>query len=102
MILLENDELLLSQEEFDALPEYSVTFPTDRVPGKAWKRREPYWSHPKHAVWKRGVFGLPYPEGHKFYGEIPIGWRVIRIAGTAPRWPVRVRVPPRPIGGGAA
>lgn len=32
----------LTQEEFDALPEYSCTIPTGVVIGKQWKRGYPY------------------------------------------------------------
>lgn len=98
-MLLVNDAVLLTRREFSALREYSTTLPTGTTPGKAWKRRQPFWAKPDDADWLRGVFGKPYPEGHEYHGQIPIGWRRIRIAGTPSRWPADVRVPLRMIEG---
>lgn len=97
MQLLINDDLLLTRSEFKDLLEYSTTLPTGTIPGKCWKRRQPFWAKPEDAEWWRGSYGLPYPEGHQHHGQIPIGWRRIRVAGTPPRWPMDVRVPLRQI-----
>lgn len=97
MMLLVNDAVLLTRQEFDALLEYSTTLPTGTTPGKTWKRRMPFWASSADANWWRGSFGLPYPEGHKYHGQVPIGWRRIRVAGTPPRWPAEVLVPLRAI-----
>ncbi|MDE1914692.1 MAG: hypothetical protein KGJ57_17670 [Sphingomonadales bacterium] len=95
MKLLINDALLLTRREFDALLEYSTTLPTGQTPGKAWKRRVPWWAPKEQAEWMRGMFGIPYPEGHEHHGLVPIGWRRIQIEGQPPRWPCDVKVPLR-------
>lgn len=97
MKLLVNDAVLLTQREFRDLLEYSTTLPTGTTPGKVWKRRSPWWARSADADWWRGSYGKPYPEGHQFHGQIPIGWRRIRVEGTPPRWPADVRVPLRNI-----
>jgi|GEM_PF-3098374 len=97
MMLLSNGAVLLTRKEFNNLPEYSTTLPTGTTPGKAWKRRKPFWAKPEDASWWRGIFGLPYPEGHEFQGQIPIGWRLIRVEGTPPRWPAEICVQLRKI-----
>lgn len=95
MKLLDNGTVLLTPREFRDLLEYSTTLPTGTTPGKVWKRRVPWWAKPEDAQWMRGCFGVPYPEGHEHHGQIPIGWRPIRIQGQPPRWPANVKVPPR-------
>ncbi len=95
MKLLINGDVLLTRAEFKGLLEYSTTLPTGTTPGKAWKRREPWWEKPARAQWWRGVYGKPYPEGHEHHGRIPIGWRRIRIEGASARFPIDVRVPLR-------
>jgi hypothetical protein len=40
-ILLDETHALLTQAQFDALPEYSYSVPTGVIPGKTWKRLEP-------------------------------------------------------------
>lgn len=95
MKLMANDAVLLTRKEFRDLPEYSTTLPTGTTPGKAWKCRRPYWAKREDADWWRGVFGNPYPLGHRHHGQIPIGWRRIRVEGTPPRWPADVLVPLR-------
>lgn len=94
MKLLVNGAVLLTKREFGDLLEYSTTLPTGTTPGKAWKARRP-WHAPKNkAKWWRGVYGMPYPEGHEHHGQIPIGWRRIVVEGQAHHFPTDVRVPP--------
>ncbi len=93
MKLLVNDAVLLTRREFADLLEYSTTLPTGTTAGKAWKARRP-WNAPKdRAEWWRGVFGAPYPEGHKYHGQIPIGWRRVIVEGQPHHFPADVRVP---------
>lgn len=99
MKLLDNGAVLMTQREVDDLLEYSTSLPTGTTPGKAWKKRVPPWAPKAKAEWRRGSYGKPYPEGHKYHGEIPIGWRSIRIEGREPFFPVDVRVPPPPMRG---
>ncbi|MGY2732352.1 hypothetical protein [Sphingomonas sp. UYP23] len=88
-----SDSRVLTQREFDDLPEYSLSLPTGTTPGKAWKRRIP-WNAPKdRAEWLRGTYGKPYPEGHEHFGSIPIGWCRIQILGRPAFFPTDVRVP---------
>lgn len=70
--------------------EYSTTLPTGTREGKVWKAR-------RAGQWWLGRYGAPYPEGHKFHGEIPIEWHQIRIEDEEARWPRDVRVPLRRI-----
>lgn len=97
MILLCNDALLLTLAEFKALPNYSCSLPTGTTPGKAWRRAAHYYRQGVADEWWRGVYGKPYPEGHKFHGQIPIGWRRIVIKDVQPIWPRDVQVPLRTI-----
>lgn len=88
------DARMMTQREVDDLLEYSTSLPTGTTAGKAWKRRVP-WNAPKdRAEWWRGTYGLPYPEGHEFEGQIPIGWRRIRIIGRPAFFPIDISVPP--------
>jgi hypothetical protein len=90
--LLDNGSIMLTKREFDALLEYSYSLPTGTTPGKAWKSK-----NYRTGEWKRGVFGKPYPPGHEYHGQIPIGWRTIVVEGAAPYWPIAVRIPPPPL-----
>jgi hypothetical protein len=95
--LLVNGDVLLTSREFADLLEYSTTLPTGTAAGKSWKCRRPWHASPSRAEWFRGVYGIPYPEGHLHQGKIPIGWRRIRVEGWTAQWPLDVRVPIRPI-----
>lgn len=97
MILLANDEIGLTRAEFRDLLEYSTSLPTGQTPGKRWRRAIPAFGPGRAEEWWQGCFGEPYPEGHEHHGSIPIGWRRIRVLGSAPRWPSSIRVPLRPI-----
>lgn len=99
MKLLDNDAVALTPAEFDALREYSTTLPTGTTPGKAWKARKPFWAPAHRAEWWRGTYGLPYPEGHKHHGSVPIGWRRIVRLGQPAAFPWGVTVPPAPMRG---
>jgi hypothetical protein len=87
MELLVNGAVLLTKREFDDLLEYSSSLPTGTTPGKAWKARNRVTGE-----WKRGVYGLPYPEGHRYHGQIPIGWRSIVVQGAPIAFPREVRI----------
>ncbi len=99
MKLLCNDAVALTPAEFAGLREYSTTLPTGTTPGKAWKCRRPYWETTARADWYRGVYGLPYPVGHRYYGQVPIGWRRIHVIGKPATFPPDVTVPPAPMRG---
>lgn len=91
----------LSLREFEALPEYSTTLPTGTTPGKRWRRAVRPWRDSPSDDWRMGEYGQPYPEGHRYHGEIPIFWRDIIVRGLPPQWPRSVRVPPPPMRGRA-
>ncbi len=93
------DARMMTQREVDALPEYSTSLPTGTTAGKAWKRRVPWNAPADKADWWRGTYGKPYPEGHPHHGQVPIGWRRIRIIGRAPFFPIDITVPPPPMRG---
>lgn len=46
-------KLLLTQSEFDALPEYSASYPTGTTPGKRWKRHD--GAHDREFISRGGV-----------------------------------------------
>ena len=66
--------VLLSREDFDALPEYSCTLPTGVTIGKRWKRREPYGAEPANAAWFLGTY---IDVGEK--DAAGVEWRRIKI-----------------------
>jgi hypothetical protein len=73
MILIDDKHAIMSQKDFDALPEYSCSLPTGTFIGKRWRRREPYTSTPTH--WFLGEFiEINDPE------NVGIRWREILIA----------------------
>jgi hypothetical protein len=55
-------------DEFERLPEYSVTIPTGVCPGKTWRKREPYATETAETVWWIGQ-----------YVEVPSDLRVCAI-----------------------
>lgn len=65
-------EVSLTQEEFDALAEYSCTIPTGTTIGTRWKRGEPY--HGPRSAWYLGEY-VPCDKP----GCVGILWRVIRV-----------------------
>lgn len=55
------DKVYLTQEEFDALPEYSKSLPTNLYYGRKWKRRVSNgWVHGE--VILRGKVGVQWRE----------------------------------------
>jgi len=74
------EDLLLSQEEFDVLPEYSCTIPTGAIVGKRWKRREPYGAT-KNATWYVGEYVELTPPDPK---KIGIKWIKVHVGEEFP------------------
>lgn len=72
---------------FSELMEYSHSLPTGTREGKVWKARH-------RSGWRLGRYGAPFPPGHEYHGEIPIGWLPLRVRGEQPVWPRSVAVPP--------
>lgn len=74
--------LHLTKAEFDALPEYSATFPTGTTPGKQWKRHDgahdPSCDKP---VWMIGEYD-PTDDGKG--PNIKINWYVPVLKLDAP------------------
>ena len=82
------DKIYLTQKEFDALPEYSISIPTGTTPGKLWKRHI-FTFLIDGAIYSGGHI----PSGHKpiqddwwlgeyqqpVNGQIEIKWRLIVI-----------------------
>lgn len=102
MTILCNGAVLLTVAEFRALLNYSGSLPTGTTPGKAWRRAAVYHRQGLRDEWWRGVYGEPYPEGHKLHGQIPIQWRRIVLLGVEHSWPRDVLVPIRVIRRAAA
>lgn len=58
-ICLDDEHFLISQADFDALPEYSCSLPTGVFDGKCWKRYD-------NGVWWIGCYieeDPPHPDG---------------------------------------
>lgn len=85
--LLPNGEFPIKRPAINELYEYSSTLPTGTTEGKVWKRWTP-------TGWWLCRYGTPYPEGHKYHGQIPIESWPMRVEGTQARWPREVRIPP--------
>lgn len=98
MTLLCNGAVLLTLQQFRALPNYSCTLPTGTTAGKMWRRAARYHRQGLSDEWWQGCFGEPYPEGHRYHGQVPITWRRIVIAGEPRVWPIEITVPLRRIG----
>ncbi len=65
----------LTQEEMDALSDYSCTIPTGTTIGKKWKRREPYRDDQGPPFyWYTGEY-VPHPDPEL----MGIKWRRIQI-----------------------
>ena len=84
--MLPNGSVLMSLSEFHGLGNYSCTLPTGTKSGKMWKRAAEYSKQDLDDRWIRGCYGEPYPEGHKYHGQIPIEWRPIVVDGAAIRY----------------
>lgn len=67
----------LTQQEVDALPEYSITLPTGKTIGKRWKRR--LLAGPRAGIWVLCEY-VPDPDP-AFVG---IQSRAIRVVDTQP------------------
>ena len=77
--------LRLTQSEFNELLEYSCSLPTGQTVGKQWKRNDNAYRTPAQPPrWSIGEYGIPYPEGHEYYGDIPITWYNVEITDA---WP---------------
>jgi len=77
--------LRLTQAELGELLEYSCSLPTGQTPGKRWKRNDNAYRTPAQPPhWSIGEYGTPYPEGHEYYGDIPIRWYNVEITDA---WP---------------
>ncbi len=65
---------VMTQREFDELPEYSATLPTGTCIGKRWKRRA------RSGTWTMGEY-CDEPDQDKYPGLIQIRWRRIEVVG---------------------
>lgn len=63
---------LMSQEDFDALPNYSCSLPTGTTIGKRWKRRKDYYDESKG--WLLGEY-IPSDQD----GCVGIRWTDLKI-----------------------
>ena len=70
----EMQDVVLTQAEFDALPDYSCSIPSGTTIGKQWKRRRNY--HDESSGWLRGE----YAESTR-PGRVLINWRNIVVEG---------------------
>lgn len=68
----------LTQQEFNALPEYSCSLPTGTTLGKRWKSKRIYSDAPK---WIMGEYTeiVPDPRGSRFPDRVLIQWSEISI-----------------------
>jgi len=71
----EQTTIMLTQAEFDALPEYSCTLPTGTTIGKRWKCGIPYGAPKANKKWSMGEY-TPCDEP----GMVGLVWRKIIVA----------------------
>lgn len=70
----ELDVVELTQEEFDALPEYSTTIPTGKTIGKQWKRQLYYGQYREQ--WVRCEYVPDEEDPENYVGML---WHLIRV-----------------------
>jgi hypothetical protein len=75
-VILNDDLVVLTKDEFDALPEYSCSTPTGTTIGRLWKRKKDYDDETKG--WKMGEYTPHYKPK-----TVGIRWRHIVIEETA-------------------
>lgn len=79
-ILMDDTHCILTQDQFDRLPEYSASIPSGVYPGKAWKRNDGAFDEAFRAAggklrWLLGWYGeTDDPE------KCSINWREVLIA----------------------
>lgn len=74
-ILVDGTHAVMTQRTFDALAEYSSTYPTGVYPGKMWRRDDgAYDPRPGRRVWLLCWYGL-----HADPGRCSINFREILI-----------------------
>jgi len=73
-MLTDDQAVILTLAEFDALPEYSLSAPTGTFVGKRWKRR--LWDEERRrwGGWLMGEYE-PDPQGRADY--VQIRWREV-------------------------
>lgn len=91
-MIIEADRVFMTERELRELREYSTSLPTGTTPGKRWRRAVRPWFDEPNDEWRMGEYGQPFPEGHKYFGEIPIYWRQIIVTDVPRRWPRTVHV----------
>lgn len=91
-MIIEHDRAFMTARELRSLLEYSTSLPSGTTAGKRWRRAVWPWRNKPNDEWRLGEYGVPFPEGHKYHGEIPIIWRQIIVTDVPRKWPAGVAV----------
>jgi len=74
-ILVDDQHAVMTRAQLAALMEYSTTTPTGVVPGKQWKRREPWKAPADPVAWWLGEYFTTVADD----GRCGIHWRRILL-----------------------